>query len=262
MNRFLLYYHELDTHASPSQLGGPAERGLVVDADRFEQHLDAITASNRKVVSIDDALTTPTPEVDQVVITFDDGFASDYHLAMPRLVKRGMTATSYVIAGKIGVDPNYMNVDQIREMHASGMTIGSHTMSHPWLTLVDSRQVRLELLDSKHLLEDYLGVSIDHFCLPGGHYNERIIDVALEVGYRSIASCEIGPLREEDGKLLPRFEVRRDLSPDALVDTFRESTWTRLRRLEARKAKLRHLLGLRAYSALRSFAHRYVSLVR
>lgn len=67
----------------------------------------------------------------------------------------------------------YVNTDQLREMAAEGMTIGSHTVSHPVLANLTPANQRDEIVSSFKFLEDALdGLDVRTFCYPyGGSYS-------------------------------------------------------------------------------------------
>ena len=100
-----------------------------------------------------------------VVITFDDGNASDVEIAMPALLERKMTASFFVCAGRVGA-PGYLDAPAIRRLLAAGMRVGSHGMHHvDWRTLDDS-SLHVEVAVAKRKLEDVCGTRIDEVSIP------------------------------------------------------------------------------------------------
>jgi peptidoglycan/xylan/chitin deacetylase (PgdA/CDA1 family) len=80
-----------------------------------------------------------------------------------------------------------MNWSMIRELHAAGWTIGSHTVRHSRLTEVGDELLRQELSASRAALEDALGSPCRHFCAPYGAMDQRVLDAARDAGYTSAA---------------------------------------------------------------------------
>ena len=59
------------------------------------------------------------------------------------------------------------------------ISFGGHTSNHTYLTTIPIEDVAKEILDNKDYLEKYSNRKINHFCLPGGKYNKKIIKIVL-----------------------------------------------------------------------------------
>ena len=67
-----------------------------------------------------------------VRISFDDGNASDVEVALEALRKRRLTASFFVLAGRLG-SAGSLDAEALRELDRAGMTVGTHGMDHrPW----------------------------------------------------------------------------------------------------------------------------------
>ncbi len=73
---------------------------------------------------------------------------------------------------------------RLREMHAAGMVIGSHTRSHRVLPNEPEATVRAELESSKRALEERLGGEVRHLSYPGGGFSPEVVEAAADAGYR------------------------------------------------------------------------------
>jgi peptidoglycan/xylan/chitin deacetylase (PgdA/CDA1 family) len=101
-----------------------------------------------------------------------------------------------------------MSADQLREIRASGVTIGSHTMNHPRLAGLSPAHCRRELAGSKAALEDLLGEEVRHLCYPYGSFGTDTLRAAAEIGYLSATTCLRGPVEPGDHALaLPRKAI-------------------------------------------------------
>ncbi len=118
-----------------------------------------------------------------VIITFDDGKINQYTNVLPLLVKHHFQATFFVFANPIDKSPNYLNWNQLQELQAQGMEIGSHGYYHSYLTKIDSQALDLEISGSKKKLEDNLQTPIISFSYPFGLYDDRIIESVKAAGY-------------------------------------------------------------------------------
>jgi peptidoglycan/xylan/chitin deacetylase (PgdA/CDA1 family) len=123
----------------------------------------------------------PLPE-NAIFLTFDDGYLDNYAAAFPLLKTYGMTATFFIITGRLG-QPGRMTASQLMEMSAAGMGIGSHTVSHrPLATLAKWENV-VEMERSKACLEDLLGKEVGAVAYPYGSYNDATLAAARDAGY-------------------------------------------------------------------------------
>ncbi len=82
---------------------------------------------------------------------------------------------------------------EVREMAASGLlAVGSHTISHPYLTGISDERAEWEIVQSRALLEAELGTSARHFCYPDGHFCGSHRDMVRRAGYDSSVSTVAG----------------------------------------------------------------------
>lgn len=151
------------------------------------------------------------------VITFDDGYV-DNLAACEELQKRSMRASWFIVTGSIGQSPQWpddgrpkgklLNAGELREMHAAGMEIGSHTDSHVRLTETDDARLQQELNRSRAALEDILGEAVTSFAYPYGAWDERCADAVKQAGYASACTTQTGwALRDNDPYRLRRLTV-------------------------------------------------------
>jgi peptidoglycan/xylan/chitin deacetylase (PgdA/CDA1 family) len=101
----------------------------------------------------------------------------------------GLKAHFFILVGRVGTE-GYMNWDQVKELHRAGMTIGSHGMSHCFLTELNDAELACELTDSKKLLEEVLGTAVDSLSIPRGFYNARVLEKAAQAGYKTVFASD------------------------------------------------------------------------
>ncbi|HJU07317.1 MAG TPA: polysaccharide deacetylase family protein [Rhodanobacteraceae bacterium] len=155
----------------------------VAPAD-FERQLDWLCANGFRTVRLGGA-DTAGPDGKNVVISFDDGDATNRSVALPLLVARGMVAEFFITSDFIG-RPGMVSEDDVRALAAAGMGVQSHGRSHRFLEDLDAAELDAELIDSKRLLESITGQPVTALALPGGRGGERERAAALRLGYRRI----------------------------------------------------------------------------
>lgn len=144
-----------------------------------------------------------------IILTFDDANEDNYINAFPIMKKYGMTGVLYLPFDFIGGN-GYLTVDQIKEMAAAGWEVGSHSLSHPDLKVVDSTRLRAEIVDSRKKLQALLGVPILTFAYPFGDVGSATIDYVKFAGY--IAAMGATGYTADQGKgnlfILQRSEIK------------------------------------------------------
>lgn len=111
--------------------------------------------------------------------------------------------------------PPVLSAEEICAMDRAGFTIGSHTVTHPYLASETEERQREELVASRAELEGVLEKPVVHFCYPGGGYTERTRRLVEEAGYRSATTSDLGIAGIEDDPFrLPRVGVGEGLARD------------------------------------------------
>ncbi len=148
---------------------------------------------------------------DRILITFDDGNASDHGIALPALLRRGMEAMFFVCSGRVGMS-TFLDAGQIRELDGHGMTIGSHGVNHqPWRSL-DDKRLQEEVAGSRKALENLLGKKVESAACPFGDYDRRVLRILKNAGYQSVFTSDGGEC-DSGWWLKPRTTVRRSFTP-------------------------------------------------
>jgi peptidoglycan/xylan/chitin deacetylase (PgdA/CDA1 family) len=246
-----LMYHDVST-APVGVSGGPQH--FSVTRRGFAAQLDQLAGEGFAGRSIAECLATPARR--QVAISFDDGDLGQFENGHAELVKRGMTATFFITTDWVG-RPGYVSWSQLREMRATGMSIGSHSRSHPFLSELKEAALRAELLGSKDVLDQELCQVTDTIALPGGDRPKRgLRPVLSQAGYRVVATSRWGVnrAREADGlQWVRRCTVRGEPDPGYFARMLRGDGWLGFRRStrELTLRTLREALGPTRYARWR-----------
>jgi len=145
-----------------------------------------------------------------VLVTIDDGDPSVREVALPILRRHGVPAVLFTLAGR----PEgfaVMEPEALREVAASGVEIGSHSLTHRSMARMSRAEALQEARDSRRRLEDILGRSVTAFAYPfgtRGDYSAETARVLREAGYQLAFTSQHGALRSgADPMALPRVKV-------------------------------------------------------
>lgn len=205
----LMYHYIRDYKHSDDPIG----TNLSVSPATFEQQMQWLKEHHYQSFSLSDfnLISRSDPALKPVIITFDDGYKDAYANAYPILKKYGFTGTFYIIAGSVG-DSNYMTWEQIKELYNNGMTIGSHTISHPDLRNLSDTELISQLDGSRSLIKDNTSISVTDFCYPAGKYNENVITKLKELGYQTATTVAPGLATQDSSSFeLPRYRITNDI---------------------------------------------------
>lgn len=113
-----------------------------------------------------------------IMICFDDGFRNNFEVAAPLLEKFGLTGWFFIVAGACDqatkvfngtLNTNYcMKWPELRDLVARGHEIGCHTFTHAHLGPESRFDLQEEVVRSRRVLSETLGIAIDSFCFTYG----------------------------------------------------------------------------------------------
>lgn len=189
-----------------------------VSAQTFERHLAFLARYRYQVIKLETLAATlehgqPMPR-HTAIITFDDGYEETHRVAWPLLKRFGLAATIFVTPAEVGL-PGFVTWQQLQELASDGMTIGSHTLHHSYLPLVEEAQLSQELGESKQLIETHVGQSVELLSYPVGGFTPFVQGVAQQIGYRAACTTNrYAPSAPIDRYGLRRIKVtERDANP-------------------------------------------------
>jgi poly-beta-1,6-N-acetyl-D-glucosamine N-deacetylase PgaB len=195
---------------------------ISIKPERFESDLKMLRDRGFNVISLRDMLNamaglTVMPD-NAVVITFDDGLKSFYTSAYPLLLKYNMPAVNFLITSRnetynmFNTQDDPLSPNEITEMYRSGIIdFQSHTNDSHEYVMINSdlkkgpklihriynvetkslesvedyeKRVSQDLMKSSEIIYKYTGKYPDTLCFPFGIYNDRIIELAKNCGYK------------------------------------------------------------------------------
>jgi peptidoglycan/xylan/chitin deacetylase (PgdA/CDA1 family) len=149
---------------------GGSSGEIDLPATLFERQLEHLATQDR-ALTLDQAVAGDPGG--GVVVSVDDGYRDFFETVLPLLVRYHVPAVLYLATGLVAGegdgpdDPDALTWTQLAEAVSTGLvTVGSHTHGHVDLARAPERVRRHEMVRSKELIEDRLGVDCHHFAYP------------------------------------------------------------------------------------------------
>jgi peptidoglycan/xylan/chitin deacetylase (PgdA/CDA1 family) len=210
-------------------------RPLAVPPARLTEQLTALADAGYTLLGITEALArrAADPAAPVVAVTFDDGFRDFLTNGVSCLARAGARATLYVAAGHVGRPATWLGGhapdfaplltwDEVREVAAAGIEIGSHGLVHTPLDVLPERAVEVQVRAARDRLRQHTQAEVDSFAYPHGYHNGLVRAVVARLGHtsacaagRQLAPPHAAPLA------LPRLPVTPDLSGADVVELVR-----------------------------------------
>jgi peptidoglycan/xylan/chitin deacetylase (PgdA/CDA1 family) len=252
----ILMYHSISDDPEP---GRSAYYKVCTTPQRFEQQMRWLAEDGCRGVSLEAGLTwldsgSPATQAKPVAITFDDGFRDFHTAAFPILRQHGFAATMFLATSYIADRPRQfqsrdcLSWGEVRELHAAGIEIGSHTASHPKLVELTEPQIEFELRESKAAIENRLGGRVSSFAYPYAFPQANVQFVVsfqqtlTRLGYRSCVTTEVGRARAGDTPLALKRLPMNDADDAALLRAKLAGAYDWLAIPQAAAKRARHFL--------------------
>jgi peptidoglycan/xylan/chitin deacetylase (PgdA/CDA1 family) len=154
-----------------------------------------------------------------VVLTFDDGYLSDYTHAAPVLRRLGWPGVLNLALNNLRRGD--ITVPEVRRLIEWGWEIDSHTLTHPDLTTLAPAALRHELVGSRKAIQRRLGQPARFFCYPAGRYDATVVAAVRAAGYEAATTEDPGVAGAGRRFTLPRIRVSDADTGAALVARLR-----------------------------------------
>ncbi|MFE9606650.1 polysaccharide deacetylase family protein [Streptomyces hokutonensis] len=189
---------------------------ITVTPERLDRQLRWLSRRGLRGVSMAELLAARARgEGDGLVgLTFDDGYADFVDNALPALARWDCGATLFVLPGRLGGDNAWdplgprkplLTAAGIRHAAAEGMEIGSHGLTHVDLTKADDATLKAEVAESRSVLAELTGTTVDGFCYPYGTIDARAAAAVQEAGYTYACAIDPGDLNGQHA--FPRVHI-------------------------------------------------------
>jgi peptidoglycan/xylan/chitin deacetylase (PgdA/CDA1 family) len=152
------------------------------------------------------------------VLTFDNGYRSQFTNAVPVLQRLGWVADENIQLTGLPPSRGGLTEAQVRGLIAAGWELDTQGISHADLIKLDAAQLHYEVAVARQMLQRCYGVPVKWFCYPSGHYNATVIAEVKAAGF--VGSSTVVPgwaAPSTDPYRLPRLRVLGGTSPSALL---------------------------------------------
>jgi peptidoglycan/xylan/chitin deacetylase (PgdA/CDA1 family) len=199
-------------HVINSPPPGAPYPGLYVPRGEFLQQMLALKHAGYHPVTLDDLWANwrhgnrlPSKPI---VITFDNGYRSQYTNARP--VLRSLHWTAVLNTQLSGLPPSQggLTTAQVRGLLAAGWELDTQGISHADLVTEDGAGLRYQIAHARTMLQHRFHVPVRWFCYPSGQYDSAVIDAVRAAGF--VGSTTVVPGwagRGDDPYALPRLRV-------------------------------------------------------
>jgi|GEM_PF-1325275 len=126
------------------------------------------------------SITEQTFDSGKLVISADDGKATQYSLLYPLLVNEGVSATLYIITDFIDT-LGYLTWGQLLEMHNNGIDIQCHTTDHTQLPTLSEAQIIANLTQVNNDFDINNLPIPEHHAYPYGNFDNDSIDAVKQI---------------------------------------------------------------------------------
>lgn len=214
----ILMYHVI----APPPTGAPFP-GLYVDPEEFAAQMKALERAGWTAVTLDELAAywhsgISLPHGKPIVVSFDNGYQSQYTRALPILRKLGWVGDENIQLTGLPPSQGGLGDDEIRGLVRAGWELDTQGISHADLIALDSRQLHEQVASSRATIQRRFHVPVNWFCYPSGHYDATVIAAVKAAGYKGSTTVVPGwAAPSEDPYQLHRLRVLGRTSPAALL---------------------------------------------
>jgi peptidoglycan/xylan/chitin deacetylase (PgdA/CDA1 family) len=184
--------------------------GLWVAPSEFSAEMRFLAEHHYHVVTLQEAFdywhgaSLPSRPV---VVSFDDGFRSDYTKARPILAAHGWAGTLNLSLSHLS--RKTLTRTMVRGLIAAGWEIDSHSLTHAFLPGLDLSRLEKEIRGSRHALRTLFDIDANFFAYPFGSYDRAAVAAVRRAGYLGAVAVGFGLAWIADRYSLARIQIAR-----------------------------------------------------
>lgn len=213
----ILMYHVI----APPPPGAPFP-GLYVPRAEFAAQMRALAAAGFHAITLDAlrrarlglAGLPPHP----IVISFDNGYRSQYTAALPVLRRLGWVGDENLQLSGLPPRQGGLSRREVSGLLHAGWELDTQGYSHADLPALDPARLAREVVLGARLIERRFGVRPLWFCYPSGRYDAEVIAAVKAAGFVGATTVVPGwATPADDPYRLPRLRVLAGTTPAGLL---------------------------------------------
>jgi peptidoglycan/xylan/chitin deacetylase (PgdA/CDA1 family) len=220
----ILMYHVI---AAPPP--GAAFPGLYVEPTEFAEQMQALKSAGWHAVTLDQVEEywrrgVPLGPGKSIVISFDNGYNSQYTQALPVLRRLGWVGDENLQLSGLPPSQGGLGAAQIRGLLAAGWELDTQGISHADLITLDAAQLHYQVAVARQTLQQRYHVPVNWFCYPSGHYDPTVVAAVKAAGF--VGSTTVVPgwaHPSDDPYRLHRLRVLGGTSAPALLSLLEDT---------------------------------------
>lgn len=209
----VIYYHDVVEKTGHSFIR--------IDINKFTEQMEYLSLNNYKTYLFNEIPSKfeKSTKSKEIIITFDDGFISNYDIVFPLMKKLNLKFNIFLTTNFIG-NKNYLTWQMIDEMFNSKLVgFGAHTHTHIDARDISEKNYNKEIFEVNNLICENIHSQINDFCFPYGYYNNQIITkLCNDEVYKRIYTSDKSPLKIINGcEIVGRLPINNDDDMDLFI---------------------------------------------
>jgi peptidoglycan/xylan/chitin deacetylase (PgdA/CDA1 family) len=210
-------------HVIAAPPAGAPFPGLYVRPNEFAAQMQALEQAGWHAVTLDQVRAywsrgAPLGAGKPIVLSFDNGYQSQYTQALPVLQRLGWVGDENLQLTGLPPSQGGLGQAQIRGLIAAGWELDTQGISHANLIALDAQQLHYQVAVARSLLRQRYHVPVNWFCYPSGHYDANVIAAVKAAGYVGSTTVVPGWAHPSDDRYrLHRLRVPGGTTPRELL---------------------------------------------
>ena len=221
----VLLYHNFVTEVPDSD---PDNFNYINIPESFEENIKTFLENGYTIISMKELADADIGKIKlpnkPLIITFDDGYYSNYEYIYTILKKYNIKASIFIVTDKIGQEIDgikYLGWEECLEMQNSGLVeIFSHSKKHVFYNKLPVREIRDDVKESYKLIEEHLGKQeLKVFAYPYGAYTKETVRTLQNNGIDfQIYDIGINNFKTLDRDFIKRINIHCEMTGQEIIE--------------------------------------------